>query len=368
MNYTDLHYQTAISLLFGIGPIRGKELIVKFEDLSRLFQDDPESLSKESGYRVQLFREMDRQGALDTAENILEFNERHGIRTLFHTHPDFPYRLNKTPDGPLLIYQKGECDLNEGRFVALVGTREPSDYGQEVCEQLINSFDGLGIKTVSGLAYGIDTWAHRFSVDRRIQTIATLGHGLDRIYPVKNKSIAKQIIDSRGALITEFPPGTNPDRENFPKRNRIVAGLTDATIVIESKRTGGSLITARLANDYNRDVFAVPGTITKETSRGCNMLIENDEAHLLESPESFLKKMGWFSSQKKSGAQRSLFPDVDSNEKAVIDYLKFHGKQAVDVLALALHKTISELQVTLFMLEMKGIIRNKNGLWVELIP
>lgn len=368
MNYTDLHYQTAFSLLFGIGPIRGKELIDKIQELPRIFHDDPESLSRMSGYRVQLFNEMDRQGALDAAEEILDFNDRNAIRTLFHTDPDFPYRLNKTPDGPLLIYQLGSCNLNEGRFVAIVGTREPSDYGQEVCKKLLESFKGLGIKTVSGLAYGIDTWAHRFSIDHKVATIATLGHGLDRVYPAKNRTIAKQIIDSGGSLITEFPPGTNPDRENFPKRNRVVAGLTDATIVVESKRSGGSLITARLANDYNRDVFAVPGTITKETSRGCNMLIENDEAHLLESPESFLTKMGWFSDKEKRNPQRSLFPDVEPNEKLVVDYLKFNGRQAIDILALGIGKTISELQVILFMLEMKGIIRNKNGVWVELVP
>jgi DNA processing protein len=365
--YTELHYQTALSLLFGVGPIRGKELIQKLESLEQLFFDEPKSLSESTDYREDFFRVMDRQGALDTAEEIIRFNEKNQVRSLYFDDKDFPYRLNNCSDGPIMLYVKGQCDLNNSRFVALVGTRDSTSYGQEVCHQIVESFQGQGITTVSGLAYGIDTWAHKYSVDLDVKTIAGLAHGHDRLYPFKNSSIARQILEKGGALISEFPPGTNPDRENFPKRNRIVAGMSDATIVVESKTSGGSLITARLANDYNRDVFAVPGTITKETSKGCNRLIATDEAHLFEGSEAFLRKMGWANSKRKSAPQRSLFPELTAQEKLIIELLRKTGKRPVDHIAIELSQAMSTIQSTLFMLEMKGMIRAVGGNRVELV-
>ncbi|TNE73518.1 MAG: DNA-protecting protein DprA [Bacteroidetes bacterium] len=367
MNYTDLHYQTALSLLFGIGPRRGKDLVEKLPDLERLFFDSPKNLSRSSGYRKELFEQMDRSGALESADSILRFNEKNNIDTRFYTDDLFPHRLNKTPDGPLVLYTLGDCDLNSGRFTAIVGTREPTGYGLDVCRQLVENLSDQNIRTVSGLAYGIDTWAHQFSLDNDIPTIAVLGHGLDRIYPHKNRALARKIVSRGGMLMTEFPPGTNPDRENFPKRNRLVAGVSDATIVIESKSSGGSLITARLANDYNRDVFAVPGMISMETSLGCNLLIANDEAHLYENPASFLEKMGWKNTSIKTEVQRTLFPELSSDELRIIQFVRSIRSAHVDVIAMKLQQPISSVQATLFLLEMKGLIRKLPGDQVEFI-
>lgn len=340
----------------------------KLDSLEQLFFDEPKSLSKQSNYRVDFFRQMDRSGALETADQIIQFNARNNVRSYFYEDPEFPFRLNQVPDGPLMLFARGECDWNSRRTLAIVGTREPTDYGQEVTRQLVESCRDKNILTVSGLAYGIDTWAHRFSIDAGIPTIAVLGHGLDRIYPHKNRSISQVLLESGGVLLSEFPPGTNPDRENFPKRNRIVAGLSDATVVIESKRSGGSLITARLANDYNRDVFAVPGNITKESSRGCNMLIENDEAHLYESANRFLKKMGWQNQKHTERAvQRELFSDLNELEQQLIGLIRQEQCTSIDRLAILAKLPISQLQSELFMLEMKGLISNLGGSSIKLI-
>lgn len=362
MNYTDLHYQTALSLLFGIGPRRGKELIQKLDSLEQLFHDDPKNLAKRVNFKAEFFKQMDRFGALETADHILQFNARNNVESIFFEDERFPYRLNQVPDGPLMLFARGACDWNEKRTLAIVGTRDPSEYGQEVTRRLVESCQDRNIVTISGLAYGIDTWAHRYSLDFNIPTVAVLGHGLDRIYPDKNRSISQLVLEAGGVLLTEFPPGTNPDRENFPKRNRIVAGMSDATVVVESKRSGGSLITARLANDYNRDVFAVPGNITKESSRGCNMLIENDEAHLFESPNRFLKKMGWADTAKKQVAiQRELFVDLSESERRLYTLIQESVSTSVDKLSIQCSLPVSQLQSELFMLELKGLIKNNGG-------
>lgn len=332
------------------------------DSMEQLFHDDPKSLSEKSNFKADFFKQMDRFGALETADQILQFNARNSVQSYFFEDEAFPYRLNQVPDGPLMLFARGNCDWNGNRTLAIVGTREPTEYGQEVTRRLIESCHARNIVTVSGLAYGIDTWAHRYSLDYNIPTIAVLGHGLDRIYPDKNKSISQLVLDAGGVLLTEFPPGTNPDRVNFPKRNRIVAGMSDATVVVESKRSGGSLITARLANDYNRDVFAVPGNITKESSRGCNMLIENDEAHLFESPNRFLKKMGWIDAEKKQTViQRELFVDLSKSEQRLFQLIQESESTSVDKLSIQCALPVSQLQSELFMLELKGLIKNNGG-------
>lgn len=334
----------------------------RLESLEQLFHDEPKNLAKKSNYKAEFFKQMDRYGALETADQILHFNARNAVKSYFFENEEFPYRLNQVPDGPLMLFARGNCDWNGNRTLAIVGTREPTEYGQEVTRRLVESCQERNIVTVSGLAYGIDTWAHRYSLDYNIPTVAVLGHGLDRIYPDKNRSISQLVLDAGGVLLTEFPPGTNPDRENFPKRNRIVAGMSDATVVIESKRSGGSLITARLANDYHRDVFAVPGNITKESSRGCNMLIENDEAHLFESPSRFLKKMGWVSAeQKQNPIQRELFIELSEGEQRLLTLIQQSECTSVDKLSILCSMPVSQIQSELFMLELKGLIKNNGG-------
>lgn len=360
MKPTYLHYQTALCYLHGVGPVRAKKLIHSLVDLKFLFLDSPFTLENKTGFKRKLFEEMRKEEALIEADRIISFNREKGIKALFYTDKEYPRRLNNCYDAPLMVFVKGEINLNEFHFVSVVGTRAATIYGQKICRDLIKSFQGKKIVVVSGLAYGIDAWAHHYCIEYNVPTIAVLGHGLDRIYPHKNRGLAKQIIQD-GALITEFPPNTNPDRENFPKRNRIVAGMCDATIVVESMVKGGSLITALLANDYSRDVFAFPGNIHQESSAGCNNLIFRNQAHLLQSPKNFLTQMNWNEDDKKTSVQRKIFPALSEIQKNIVDLLNQANELQIDVLSLKLEMPISKLNVELFNLEMEGVVICKPG-------
>lgn len=213
---------------------------------------------------------------------------------------------------------------------------------------------------MSGLAHGIDACVHRYCLEYNVTTYGVLGHGFDRIYPSQNLRLAEEMLD-QGGLISEFIPGTNPDRENFPKRNRIVAGISDATIVVESKIKGGSLITANLANDYNRDVFAFPGSIRDETSQGCNILIASQKAHLIQRPEDFLNLMAWAPDKAQKSVQRKLFPDLSEKQKSIVEFIANGTKIQIDVLSLKTKLPISQLNTELFHLEMDGVILSLPG-------
>lgn len=360
MNYTNLHYQTSLGLLSGVGPKTGKALLEKLHSLEELFTTTAKKLSKKTGYKISFFNQLNTEEILELSDKVIEFNKKHNIRSIFYTDAAFPYRLNECADGPLMLYQKGELPLNDQRYVAIVGTRDCTDYGIELCRQLIESFQGKSITVVSGLAHGIDYWVHKFCVKYNVPTIGVLGHGLDRIYPAVHRDLAKKMLQN-GSLLTEFIPWTNPDRENFPKRNRIVAGLCDATIVIESKIKGGSLITARLANDYNRDVFACPGNILKSTSIGCNSLIANDEAHLLQSPEQFLEVMNWNDNPTHVIQQRKIFPNLNDEQKSILSIIEASTKIQIDQLAISSSMPISKLNTILFYLELEGVITRLPG-------
>jgi DNA processing protein len=290
--FTNLHYKLGLSFLFGIGPKKASILVSKLGSPEAVFTVDLRSLHHMSGISMNIIRQMNRTAALEIADRQIEFIEKNNIRTHFYLDVNYPRRLRHCDDAPLVLYSKGNFDTNPSRSVAVVGTRSATDYGKGLCEELIQEFKGTEIQVVSGMAFGIDICAHQLCVKHGIQTVGVLGHGLDRIYPQLHKRTAEQILE-HGGLLTEFIPGTKPDRENFPMRNRIVAGMTDATIVIESKNSGGSLITAELANDYNRDVFAYPGNIGQIHSEGCNQLIRTNKAHLLTGGVQFLKEMGW---------------------------------------------------------------------------
>lgn len=360
MKPTYLHYQIAVCYLKGIGPRKTKEFIHKLGSLSPLFELGPAALENKTGYNRKLFKNMKKKDALIEAERIITFNKQKGVKSIFYTDEAFPKRLNNCIDAPLILFVKGDLNLNEFRFVAVVGTRDATEYGQRICNDLVKSFQGKNIVVVSGLAYGIDAWTHHYCLKYDVPTIAVLGHGLDLIYPYKNRELAKNILQS-GALITEFPPLTNPDRENFPKRNRIVAGMCDATIVVESMKKGGSLITALLANDYNRDVFAFPGSIFQTSSEGCNNLIFHDQAHLLQSSENFLKQMGWGEEGKKQAVQRKIFSTLNATQQNIVDVLINSNELQIDMLSLTLNIPISKLNVELFNLEMEGVLICKPG-------
>jgi DNA processing protein len=259
----------------------------------------------------------------------------------------------------MILYSKGPLNLNQEKIVSVVGTRNQTDYGAFILEELIQTFNGNNILVVSGLAYGVDISAHRLCIENNISTLGVLGHGLDRIYPAKHKNIALKMLE-QGGLLTEFGIGTNPDRENFPMRNRIVAGIADATIVIESKAKGGSMITAELANDYNRDVFAVPGDVNKPFSEGCNLLIRKEKAHLITNGNEFLRFMNWSNLDTKP-KQKILFEHFDENEKMILEILSNQSDIHMDVLSIRTQLSASKMNVILFNLEMKNAVKQLSG-------
>ncbi len=354
-----LQQQIAVSFLQGIGPVRARLLLSKVPDISCLFTYSLKELEDATGVSRKLLRQMDREIAFAKAEKELAFIEKNQIQTFFFTEQDYPRRLKQCDDAPIILYGKGKMDLNLPMTVAVVGTRKATEYGKQTCEELIKSFVGKNILVVSGMAYGIDICVHQLCLKHGIPTVGVLGHGLDRLYPQVHKNTARQMLQN-GGLLTEFLPGTLPDRENFPMRNRIVAGMCDATIVVESKNKGGSLITAELANDYSRDVFAVPGNIGQQFSTGCNYLISQSKAHLFLSPSHFLKWMSWDTEKKPCSPQRELFKELNDEEKAVVNILESEGEQHMDALANKSKNPISKTSVLLFQLEMNG--------WVKALP
>lgn len=367
MNLTYHHYQTALAFLHGVGPRRARALMAHLPSIETLFTASSKELSDITGLSLGFFGKMQRNSALEKADRVMEFHAKHGIQSIFYQDSEFSRRLNQCADAPTQLFMKGEIDLNQARFVAVVGTRSSTEYGQRLCRELIASFQGRNIVVVSGLALGIDALVHQYCLDFGVPTIGVLGHGLDRIYPSVHRSLAAKMIES-GALLTEFVPGVDPDRENFPKRNRIVAGMCDATIVVESKSSGGSLITAHIANSYNRDVFAFPGLVHQETSQGCNALIASSKAHLLETSESFVEYMQWNEAvESKEKSQFVFFPELSKIQQEIVHEIQSHPKVQLDVLSAQLALPISTLQVELLQLRLSGIVEELPGKRLQLL-
>ena len=359
--FTNLHYKLGLSFLFGIGPKKAAVLVSKLGSPEAVFTEDSKYIQQLTGMSMNVIRQMDRKKALEKADQQMEFLDRQNIQTHFYMDLNYPRRLRQCDDAPLVLYSKGNFDPNPTRTVAVVGTRSSTDYGRGLCEELIQEFQGADIQVVSGMAFGIDICAHQLCVKHGIQTIGVLGHGLDRIYPRLHKRTAEQMLEN-GGLLTEFIPGTQPDRENFPMRNRIVAGMTDATIVVESKGTGGSLITAELANDYNRDVFAFPGNVGQVYSEGCNELIRRNKAHLIIHGKQFLKEMGWQQVvESATGIQKQWFAELTDDERTVCEFLNGSDGEHIDVICLGIKRSVSKISVLLFQLEMKGMVRTLPG-------
>ena len=300
------------------------------------------------------------------AEKEIEFIEKNNIRLICKGDKDYPYRLAECNDAPLVLHGMGNADLNAKHIVSIVGTRHASEYGKSVCENFVADLAKFvpGTLIVSGLAYGIDVCAHRAALKAGLPTVGVLAHGLDRIYPTAHRSTAKSMIEN-GGLLTEFMSGTNPFPQNFVQRNRIVAGMADATVVIESASKGGSLITASLATGYDRDCFAFPGRINDQYSQGCNELVSRNRAALITSAYDFVEAMNWEVATKKKSAedlQTELFPDMSPEETAVMTALHENsdGLQ-VNQMVVQLNTPINKLLPLLFEMEMKGYIKAVAG-------
>lgn len=360
MNNSPLIHQIGLTFLKGIGPKKASHLVSKLGSIEAIFCEKLNQIHQLTGIGKSVLQNMHREQALQLAEEQVDYIVKHSISTHFYLDTNYPRRLKQCEDAPLLLYSKGTFDPNPARVISVVGTRTATEYGKGLCEELIFKIKDSNIQVVSGMAYGIDIFAHQLCVKNTIQTLGVLGHGLDRLYPSVHKRTAEQMFFN-GGLITEFIPGTRPDRENFPMRNRIVAGMADATIVIESKKSGGSLITADLANDYNRDVFAFPGNIGQQFSEGCNGLIQKNKAHMVLNGSDFLKQMNWDNEQTKKAVQRSCFIELTTNEQLVCKILENSSGEHVDVLSIKTNQSVSSLNVQLFHLEMKGVVKSLPG-------
>jgi DNA processing protein len=355
-----LEQKIALTMLNGIGRKKAAVLVSKMGGIEAVFGTSLKTIQHETGFRMDLLKTMNRKLALEEAKKQCEFIVKHNIQTHFFTDTNYPRRLRQCADAPLLLYSKGKFDPNPSRTIAVVGTRSASDYGKSLCEELIDHFIGTNIQVVSGMAYGIDIIAHQACVRKGIETIGVLGHGLDRVYPALHRKTADQMLEN-GGMLTEFLPGTRPDRENFPMRNRIVAGMSDATIVVESKASGGSLITADMALDYNRDVFAFPGNVGQSTSEGCNFLIRSNKAQLITCGADLMKEMSWETNKAgKEQQQRINLEELSSDEKEIVEFLE-DTAQHIDVISVKLKRPVSQISVTLLMLEIKGIIKSNAG-------
>ena len=329
----DLLHRIALTLVPNIGPVQAKILVDHFGDAGNIFRAKKSALHQLEGIgeiRASLIKSF---ADFKKAEKEISFIEKYKIAPLFLTDDAYPKRLLNCYDPPTLLYYRGSADLNAGKMIAIVGTRSKTDYGRQLTEKLLAGLQMQQATIISGLALGIDAIAHKAALKNQLQTVAVVAHGLDNIYPPENSPLAKEIIKQKGGLLTEFMSNTKPDRHNFPSRNRIVAGMCDATIVIETDIKGGSIITAELANGYNRDVFAFPGKITDNKSAGCNYLIKNNKAILLTGAEDFIETMGWQEQNKKSKKiQQELFIQLSAAEKIIVDILQQKETAAIDEL------------------------------------
>lgn len=363
-HHEDTIYRLALTFIKDIGPRRAKGLLAHFGDAKSVFDASVKDLKHADGLGDLLAKQTksEMQPALELAAKELEFIARYNISVLWVENEDYPQRLKNCSDAPILLYYKGKANINAGKTVAVIGTRKYTDYGQRLCDELTEGLKDLeDVIVVSGLAHGIDTIAHKNALKDSLPTIGVLGHGLDRIYPASNKTLAKDMIEAGGGLLSEFPSGTNPDKSNFPMRNRIVAGISDVTVVVESDITGGALITARIASSYNRDVAAYPGRVHDSKSSGCNELIRTNIAAMISRAEDLKELMGWQTTGKPKAVQKQLFLNLSPEEDIVVKILQtkdfVHSDELLHVSGLA----NSQLAATLLGLEMQGLVKALPG-------
>ncbi len=362
MSPVELTYQIALTLLNGVGDVLAKNLIAYCGSAEEVFKTKKSQLEKIPGIgKFTSEAILNHKHVLDRAEKEIIFIEEKSIQALFFTDKNYPQRLKNCHDSPVMLYYKGNTNLNTEKVIAVVGTRTPSSYGKQLTEKLISDLTDSGCLVVSGLAYGIDISAHKYALDFGLNTVGVLAHGLDRVYPSVHSNYAEKMI-TQGGLLTEFLSETNPDKENFPKRNRIVAGMCDALVVVESKRGGGSLITATIANSYNKDVFAYPGKAGDVLSEGCNGLIKSNRANLIESAADLFYIMNWNEeTKKKKSPQIPLMINLSLDEQMIVNAFKNKPQLHVDEICYATKFSISKTSTHLLQLEFSNIIKSLPG-------
>jgi len=356
----DLLFQIALTLIPNIGDVRAKALLEIFGDAESIFKASKKQLETIDGIGTIAAHSIKHFNDFKICEEEIAFIEKNRISPLFITDQKYPQRLLNCYDSPTLLYYKGNADLNATKIISIVGTRNNSEYGKATCEKLLEDIAEQNVVVMSGLAFGIDSVAHKASLKNNLKTVGVVAHGLDKIYPAQNKILAKEML-SQGGLLTDFMSGTNPDRQNFPRRNRIVAGICDALIVIESSKKGGSLITAELANSYNKDVFAIPGRVNDLRSEGCNYLIKSNKSLLITCADDLLHIMNWKEEPKKVKKQRELFIELTSDEKIITDILSQQENIQIDQLYFKSGLSSSAVANALLMLEMQGVVTMMPG-------
>ena len=363
-------YQIGISLISLVGCITARNLVAYAGGIKQVFHTPEKELREIPGIGTVLARNIATSDVLHRAEEELKFIEKNHIQPLFYLDKDYPERLKSCSDAPVMLYVKGEPDLNMAKIISVVGTRNATDYGYQLVDELLSDIGSRNypVMVISGLAYGIDIRAHRSALKNGLPTVGVLAHGLDKLYPPLHLGTAREMVASRGGLVTDFISGASIDRKHFIRRNRIIAGLADATIVVESAHKGGALVTAEIANSYNRDVFAFPGRKGDSFSEGCNFLIKSNRAALIESVKDLEYIMNWESGRGKPDAvQPRLFSNFTEDEKMVITILDEEGPMAIDMICIKSGLPMNKISPLLLNLEFAGLVKGLPGKVFKLI-
>lgn len=354
-------FELAISRLPGIGNVLGRQLISYCGSAEQVFKAKKGTLLKIPGIGDQIAEQIINQSVFKETEDEINRAGKENTEILFFTHPNYPKRLLPLTEAPLVLYKKGNVDLNNPKSIAIVGTRSASNYGLEITQQIIYQLQSYSPLIVSGLAYGIDIAAHKAAVETNIPTIAVMANGMDAIYPSVHKKFTPSIIQN-GALLTEYPFGTKAEAFHFPARNRIVAGLADLTIVVEAKISGGALITAAIANQFDREVMAVPGRIGEKTSEGCNKLIKNLNAHIFTQSEDIVQLLNWDIEKNNNKFKNTVqIEGLTTEERLIYDLLNKTGEIHIDEVSFQTLIPINRIASTILELEFKGFVKALPG-------
>lgn len=360
----DLTYAIALTMLPQVGSNSARQLLEMFETPEKVFHLSHSQLSKVFNKHENIINAITDPALLHKAENELAFCEKEGIRVLYFTDPDYPQRLNSPDceDTPVLLYYIGSANLNKERVISIVGTRRATEYGRSNTELLVNGMKQEEVLIVSGLALGIDSAAHRAALANMLPTVAVVAHGLEQIYPPQNRDLAKRIVQSGGGIITEYPHGTAINPGMFPARNRIIAALSDATVVVEASVKGGALITANIANGYHRDVLTFPGRVGDTYSAGCNRIIASNKAQLIENSDDLFASLSWERKYASVGIQTQLPLDLPPDELAILSILhRADNALTMEELQEKSNFTLPKISTLLLGMELKNLVRALPG-------
>jgi len=352
----EILYTIALNSIKGVGAVMAKNLIAYCGSAEEVFRTSKAKLEKIPLMGTERADWVANADVLKEAEEELKFIEKNNIKPLIFTQPEYPKRLRDCSDSPILLYYKGNAELNAAKILGIVGTRRATEYGKELTKKLVAELATHDVLIVSGLAYGIDIAAHHAALENQLKTVGVVAHGLNMIYPAQHKSTAQKM-EIQGGVLTEYASTHEMHPSNFPMRNRIVAGLCDAMVVVESKEEGGALITASLASSYNRDVFAFPGRTIDKSSMGCNKLIKQNKAAMIENANDLLEAMNWkIDPNKKPKPQRQLFITLSDNENVIHQLLSEKEEMEIDELAYKSNFSSGALAGILLEMEMNGIL------------